>query len=53
MTYHELYGVDRAIFQIGYGGMSQSDHLAAIERLGTEVAPVVRQQAATLEEHAA
>lgn len=46
MTYNELYGVDRAIFQIGYGGMSQADHLKAIERLGTEVAPVVRRETA-------
>lgn len=46
MTYNELYGVDRAIFQIGYGGMSQADHLKAIERLGTEVAPVVRRDTA-------
>lgn len=44
MTYHELYGVDRAIFQIGYGGMAQTDHLRAIERLGTEVAPAVRRE---------
>lgn len=44
MTYHALYGVDRAIFHIGYGGMSQADHLKAIERLGTEVAPVVRRE---------
>lgn len=53
MTYRRLYGVDRAIFQIGYGGMSQSDHLAAIERLGTEVAPVVRREVAGPEESAA
>lgn len=46
MTYNEIYGVDRAIFQIGYGGMSQADHLKAIERLGTEVAPVVRRETA-------
>jgi alkanesulfonate monooxygenase SsuD/methylene tetrahydromethanopterin reductase-like flavin-dependent oxidoreductase (luciferase family) len=46
MAYHELYGVDRAMFQIGYGGMAQSDHLKAIERLGTEVAPVVRREVA-------
>lgn len=50
MTYHQLYGVDRAILQIGYGGMSQADHLAAIERLGTEVAPVVRRETASLAE---
>lgn len=52
MTYHELYGVDRAIFQIGYGGMAQADQLRAIERLGTEVAPVVR-RAVGIEESAA
>jgi alkanesulfonate monooxygenase SsuD/methylene tetrahydromethanopterin reductase-like flavin-dependent oxidoreductase (luciferase family) len=44
MTYNQLYGVDRALFQIGYGGMNQADHLRAIERLGTEVAPVVRRE---------
>lgn len=44
MTYHELYGVGRAIFHIGYGGMSQANHLKAIERLGTEVASVVRRE---------
>lgn len=46
LAYHELYGVDRALLQIGYGGMSQADHLKAIERLGTEVAPVVRRELA-------
>ena len=46
MSYHQLYGLDRAMFQIGYGGMSQRNHLAAIERLGTEVAPVVRRETA-------
>lgn len=44
MSYNQLYGLNRAMFQIGYGGMSQADHLAAIERLGTEVAPVVRRE---------
>jgi probable LLM family oxidoreductase len=54
MTYHELYGVDRAMIQIGYGGMAQIDHLKAIERLGTEVAPIVRREVGgRLEEGAA
>lgn len=44
MTYHHLYGLDRAMFQIGYGGMAQRDHLAAIERIGAEVAPVIRRE---------
>lgn len=46
MAYRELYGVSRAMFQIGYGGMSQANHLAAIERLGSEVAPVMRRETA-------
>ena len=44
MTYRELYGVTRAIVHIGYGSMPQKDQLAAIERLGTEVAPVMRRE---------
>src|SRR5699024_6287026 len=44
MTYHELYGLNRAILQMGFGGVPQKEHLAAIERLGTEVAPVVRRE---------
>ncbi|PZG45967.1 LLM class flavin-dependent oxidoreductase [Spongiactinospora gelatinilytica] len=48
LTYHELYGVSRALIQMGFGGMPQKEHLAAIERLGTEVAPVVRRETATL-----
>jgi probable LLM family oxidoreductase len=44
LTYHELYGVNRAIIQMGFGGMPQKEHLAAIERLGTDVAPVVRRE---------
>jgi probable LLM family oxidoreductase len=46
LTYHELYGISRAIIQMGFGGMPQKEHLAAIERLGTEVAPVVRRETA-------
>lgn len=53
MTYHELYGVSRALFQIGYGGMSQADHLAAIERLGSEVLPVVRRETSVASKEAA
>jgi len=44
LTYHELYGVTRAIIQMGFGGMPQKQHLDAIERLGTEVAPAVRRE---------
>lgn len=46
LTYHELYGLDRALVQIGFGGMPQRDVLEAIELLGTEVAPVVRREVA-------
>lgn len=44
LAYHELYGLNRAIIQMGFGGMPQKEHLDAIERLGTEVAPVVRRE---------
>jgi probable LLM family oxidoreductase len=44
LAYHDLYGLERAIIQIGFGGMPQKLHLEAIERLGTEVAPVVRRE---------
>lgn len=44
LAYHELYGITRAIIQMGFGGMPQSEHLSAIERLGTEVAPIVRRE---------
>jgi probable LLM family oxidoreductase len=53
LGYHELYGLNRAIIQMGFGGMPQKDHLEAIERLGTEVAPVVRREVAALEGRAA
>jgi probable LLM family oxidoreductase len=46
LRYRELYGLNRAIIQMGFGGMPQKEHLAAIERLGTEVAPVVRREVA-------
>ncbi|BCJ28814.1 LLM class flavin-dependent oxidoreductase [Actinocatenispora sera] len=53
LTYHELYGVRRAIIQMGFGGMPQRDHLKAIELLGTEVAPAVRREIARRERSAA
>jgi probable LLM family oxidoreductase len=46
LTYHDLYGVSRAVIQMGFGGLPQKEHLAAIELLGTEVAPVVRREIA-------
>jgi probable LLM family oxidoreductase len=49
LGYHQLYGLNRAIIQMGFGGMSQQQHLEAIERLGTEVAPVVRREVGSRE----
>jgi probable LLM family oxidoreductase len=46
MTYHELYGLSRAVIHTGFGGLAQKEHLGAIELLGTEVAPVVRREIA-------
>jgi probable LLM family oxidoreductase len=53
LAYHELYGLNRALIQMGFGGMPQKEHLEAIERLGTEVAPVVRREVAARERRAA
>ncbi len=44
MTYHEVYGINRIMLQMGFGGVPQKDHLEAIELLGTEVAPVLRKE---------
>lgn len=44
MTYREVYGIDRIMFQMGFGGVAQREHLEAIELLGTEVAPVLRRE---------
>lgn len=44
MTYREVYGIDRIMLQMGFGGVPQKDHLEAIELLGTEVAPVLRRE---------
>ncbi|MBB6551765.1 LLM class flavin-dependent oxidoreductase [Nonomuraea rubra] len=49
LTYHELYGITRAIIQMGFGGMPQKQHLEAIELLAAEVAPVVRREVAQSE----
>nr|WP_245645207.1 LLM class flavin-dependent oxidoreductase [Pseudonocardia acaciae] len=38
---------------VGVGGVPQKEHLEAIERLGTEVAPVVRREVASAERSAA
>jgi alkanesulfonate monooxygenase SsuD/methylene tetrahydromethanopterin reductase-like flavin-dependent oxidoreductase (luciferase family) len=53
LAYHELYGLGRALIQMGFGGLPQKEHLEAIERLGTEVAPVVRREVAAREPRAA
>lgn len=53
LAYHELYGLNRAIIQMGFGGMPQKEHLEAIELLGTEVAPVVRREVALRKRSAA
>jgi hypothetical protein len=38
---------------MGFGGMPQKEHLEAIERLGTDVAPGVRREVAAREVEAA
>ncbi|MQA34673.1 LLM class flavin-dependent oxidoreductase [Modestobacter roseus] len=43
-TFAELYGVTRANVQLGFGGVPQREHLAAIELFGSEVAPVLRRE---------
>ncbi|MFC6881680.1 MULTISPECIES: LLM class flavin-dependent oxidoreductase [Actinomadura] len=53
LAYHEVYGLNRAIIQMGFGGVPQKEHLEAIELLGTEVAPVVRREVALLDRSAA
>ena len=46
MAYRELYGIDRIMLQMGFGGIPQKEHLQAIELLGTQVAPVIRKETA-------
>ncbi len=50
LTYHELYGLNRVLVHMGFGGMPQNELLEGIERLGTEVAPVVRRETAATPE---
>lgn len=50
LTYHELYGLNRALVHMGFGGMPQKELLEGIERLGTDVAPVVRRETASTPE---
>ena len=43
---HELFGHQRLLLQLGLGGLPHDQMLHAIELLGTQVAPVVRQELA-------
>lgn len=52
-TFADLYGLRRLTIQLGFGGVSQKEHLEAIELLGTEVAPVLRREIAVPAEEAA
>ena len=53
LAYHDLYGANRALVHIGFGGMPHKEHLEVIERLGADVAPVVRREVAAREGKAA
>lgn len=44
MAYHEVYGIDRILLQMGFGGVPQREHLRAIELLASDVAPVLRRE---------
>ncbi|MCO1596984.1 LLM class flavin-dependent oxidoreductase [Micromonospora sp. RHAY321] len=45
-AYHQTYGISRLLLHIGFGGMPQAQLLASVERLATEVAPVLRRELA-------
>lgn len=47
MRFQELFGLDRAIVNMGFGGAPQKDLLNAVELLGAEVAAVVRREVAS------
>jgi len=47
---HELFGHDRHLLQLTVGPIPHADVLRAIELFGTEVAPVVRREVATVAE---
>jgi probable LLM family oxidoreductase len=53
LAYHEVYGISRVLIHMGFGGMPQKELLDGIERLGTDVAPVVRREVASREGKAA
>jgi probable LLM family oxidoreductase len=46
---HELFGHDRFLIQLSVGTVAHADVLKAMERFGTEVAPVVRAEVARRE----
>jgi alkanesulfonate monooxygenase SsuD/methylene tetrahydromethanopterin reductase-like flavin-dependent oxidoreductase (luciferase family) len=48
MSQYELFHHDRMMIQLGFGNVPQKQQLTAIELLGTEVAPVVRREIASL-----
>ncbi len=43
---HELFGHQRLLLQLGLGTLPHAKMMRAVELLGTEVAPVVRQEIA-------
>lgn len=43
---HELFGHDRYVGQMSVGAVDHADVLRSIERFGTEVAPIVREEVA-------
>jgi len=45
-AYHEVYGISRLLLHVGFGGMPQAQILESVERLATEVAPVLRRELA-------
>ncbi|MGW3894143.1 LLM class flavin-dependent oxidoreductase [Micromonospora profundi] len=45
-AYHEVYGISRLLLHVGFGGMPQARILESVERLATEVAPVLRRDLA-------
>ena len=47
MRQHELYEHSRLLLDLGLGGVPQREQLAAIELLGTQVAPVLRREIST------
>jgi probable LLM family oxidoreductase len=50
---HQMFSHQRLLIQLAFGGVPQKETLKAIELLGTEVAPVVRQEIAARESRTA